>query len=394
MSCASTCWPCSDGVVPSATVRVGIDAHAAEGAPSGNGSYVRGLLPALARLDDDVEYVVYALDPGHAFYADFRAHPRVTVRRLWPRAALARIPLALGAASCRDRVDALHVQYVGPPYHRGVSVVTIHDLAFLRIPRAFPRLQSLRLRLQVRANARRAAVVITDSEHSRRDLVDAYGLDGGRIHVIPLAAAPRLTQVRDAAALEAVKEKFGITRRYVLSLGRLNARKNLLGLLRAFERVGPGLAEPAQLVIAGPHDFQTDALDRAIAASPCASAVRRLGAVPSEDLPALLSGAAAFAYPSLFEGFGLPPLEAMACGTPVICSNTGSLPEVVGDAALTFDPSKVDDIAGALRRVLTDAAVRADLALRGPARAARFSWRTTAELTLEAYRHALRSARS
>ena len=372
-------------------MRVGIDAHAAEGGPSGNGSYIRGLLPALARLDDDVEYVAYALDPGHPFYGDFHAHPRVTVRRLWPRPALVRIPLALAAASRRDRLDALHVQYVGPPCHRGSLVVTIHDLAFLRIPRAFPRLQSLRLRLQVRANARRASVVITDSEHSKRDLVTAYGIDEGRIHVIPLAADPRLTRVRDPATLEAITRKFGITHRYVLSVGRLNARKNLVGLVRAFERVGPGLAEPAQLVIAGPRDFGADALDRAIAASTCASDVLRVGAVSADDLPALLSGATAFAYPSLFEGFGLPPLEAMACGTPVICSNTGSLPEVVGDAALTFDPSAVDDIASALRRVLTDATVRADLAARGSARAARFSWRTTAELTLGAYRHALRA---
>ena len=378
-------------MVPSAAVRIGIDTHAAEGDPSGNGSYIRGLTRALARLDEDVEYVLYALDPGHAFYAHFRAHPRVTVRRLWPRQALVRIPLSLAAASVRDRLDALHVQYVGPPCHRGALVVTIHDLAFLRIPESFPRLQSIRLRRQVHANARRAAVVITGSEHSKRDIRDAYGVAERRLHVIPLAADPGLATVTDAAAVEAVRRKFGITHRYVLSVGRLNARKNLIALVRAFERVRPTVAEGVQLVIAGPRDFQTDALDHAIDSSACPHDVLRVGAVSPEDLPRLLSGATAFAYPSLFEGFGLPPLEAMACGVPVICSNTGSLPEVVGDAALTFDPSRTDDIAAALLRVLTDAALRADLTVRGRARAAQFGWRRTAELTLEAYRLALRS---
>jgi len=378
-------------MVPSATVRVGIDTHAAEGDPSGNGSYIGGLVRALPRVDQDVEYVLYALDPNHRFYADFRAHPRVAVRRLWPGPALARIPLALAVASWRDGLDALHVQYVGPPRHRGALVVTIHDLAFLRIPESFPRLQAMRLRWQVRANARRAAMVITDSEHSKRDIRHAYGVAKSRIDAIPLAADPAFVPVRDATAVGAVTRKLGITDRYVVSVGRLNARKNLIGLLGAFERVRPGLAEPAQLVIAGPRDFQADALDRAIAASPCANDVLRVGTVSPQDLPVLLSGATAFAYPSLFEGFGLPPLEAMACGVPVVCSNTGSVPEVVGDAALTFDPFRTDDIAAALRRILTDAALRADLSARGRARAVHFSWRTTAELTLQTYRRAIRS---
>jgi glycosyltransferase involved in cell wall biosynthesis len=374
-----------------AAVRIGIDTHAAERDPMGNGSYVRGLVRALARLDDDTRYVLYALDPGHAFYAEFRAHPRVSIRRLWPRAALARIPLSMALASGRDRLSALHVQYVGPPYHRGALAVTIHDLAFLRIPESFPRAQALRLRWQVRANARRAAVVITGSEYSRRELRDAYGIAENRIRVIPLAADPAFAPVSDGAVIEAARRKFGIAHRYVLSVGRLNPRKNLIGLVRAFERVRPGLAEPVQLVIVGPRDFGVDVLDNAIAASPWAKDILRAGTVGQEDLRVLLSGATAFAYPSLFEGFGLPPLEAMACGAPVICSNTTSLPEVVGDAAVTFDPSRIDDMAGALQRVLTDGALRADLAARGRARAARFTWRATAQLTLEAYRHAIAS---
>jgi glycosyltransferase involved in cell wall biosynthesis len=381
-------------MVRSAAVRIGIDAHAAERDSSGNGSYVRGLARALARLEEDAEYVLYVLDPAHPCYAEFRDQRRVTVRALWPRAAPARVAFALALASWRDRLDALHVQYVGPPRHRGALVVTVHDLAFLRIPASFPRPLALRLRWQVRANVRRAAVVITDTRYSMRDLHDVYGVPEDRIHAIPLAADPAFVPVRDRAALERIRRTLRITRPYVLSIGRLNARKNLLGLVRAFERVRAEVAESVQLVIAGPRDFGADALDRALSGSAYARDVIRAGAVDGADLPALYSGALAFAYPSLFEGFGLPPLEAMACGAPVICSNTTSLPEVVGDAALTFDPSRVEEIAAALRRVLTEPALRAELIARGHARAARFSWRDTAERTLGAYRRAVASARA
>jgi len=380
-------------MVPSAAVRIGIDTHAAERGPSGNGSYIRGLVCALARLDHDIEYVLYALDAAHPFYAGFRGHPRVAVRRLWPRTALARIPLSLAAASYRDRLDALHVQYVGPPRHRGALVVTIHDLAFLRIPQSFPWGQALRLRWQVRANARRAAVVITGSEYSKQDIRDAYGTAESRIAVIPLAADSALAPVRDRSTIETLERELGIAHRYVLCVGRLNPRKNLIGLLRAFERVRPRLADPVQLVIAGPRDYRADDLDRAIASSSCEKDVRRLGAVRQKDLSVLLSGAAVFAYPSFFEGFGLPLLEAMACGTPVICSNVTSLREVVGDAALTVDPSSPDDMAAAMLRVLGEPSVRARLVERGLQRAAQFSWHSAAELTAGVYRRAVRGHR-
>jgi glycosyltransferase involved in cell wall biosynthesis len=367
-------------------VKIGIDTHAAEQDGSGNCTYIRGLVRSLASVRSEAEYVLYALDPAHPFYAELRAHAGVTVRRLWPRSAVARIPLALAVASYRDRLDVLHVQYVGPPRHRGALVVTIHDLAFLRIPQSFSPLQALRLRWQVPANARRAAAVITASEHSKRDLHEAYGISERKIAVISLAADATLAPVRDPAALEAVRRAFGITDRYVLCVGRLNARKNLVGLVRAFERVRSRLAEPAQLVIAGPRDYRADQLDRAIASSPCRRDIVRVGYVSGERLPALLSGATVFAYPSLFEGFGLPPLEAMVCGVPVICSGVTSLSEVVGDAALTFDPTDVDDIAGAMLAVLNDPGLRATLIHKGHERASHFSWPSAAARTLEVYR--------
>ena len=368
-------------------MRIGIDTHAAEQEGTGNGSYIRGLVQALVTLAGDDEYVLYALDSSHPFYGNLAARPNVRVRALWPRPAPLRIPFAMALASQRDRLDVLHVQYVGPPWHRGRRIVTLHDLAFLHVPESFPVLQRSRLRLLVPANLRSAAAVIVGSEYSRRDIHRTYGTARERIVVIPDAPDPRFTPVRDPAVLEDLRRRLGIRHRYVLSVGRLNPRKNLFALLAAFEHMRAQGPEPVQLVIAGPRDFRTDRLDALIAASPCRADVVRTGYVRDEDMPALYSGAAVLAFPSLLEGFGLPPLEAMACGAPVVCSNAGSLPEVVGDAALLVRPDSVPDLTDALARVLGDSQVYATMARKGLERAAAFTWQAAAERTLAVYRH-------
>src|SRR5712692_6650253 len=218
-------------------MRIGIDTHAAEQDGTGNGSYVRGLVRAFAARGGDDEYVLFAIDPRHRFYASLSSRARVVVRPLWPRPALLRIPLALAAASYRERLDVLHVQYVAPPQHRGARVVTLHDLAFLHVPGSSPALERWRLRWLVPVNIRRAAGLIAVSEYARRDIVATYGIAPDRISVIHDAPDPNFQPVRDEAALAGVRRRLGIRERYVLSVGRLNPRKNLLGLLQAFERV-------------------------------------------------------------------------------------------------------------------------------------------------------------
>ena len=369
-------------------MRIGIDTHAAERDGTGNGSYIRGLVSALAALGGDDEYVLYGIDPQHRFYANLEPRAKVIVRGLRPQAAALRIPLALALASYRDRLDVLHVQYVGPPRHRGARVVTVHDLAFLHVPESFPAVQRWRLRWLVPANARRAAAVVTGSEYSKRDIHATYGIPLEHIAAIHYAPDSRFRPVRDDAVLAALRRRLGIRDRYVLSVGRLNPRKNLLELLRAFEEVRPQLREPAQLVIAGPRDFRADRLDAAIAASAWRADVIHAGYVSDDDLPALYTGAAVFVFPSLLEGFGLPPLEAMACGTPVVYSSAGSLMEVVGDAALPVRPGHLEDLSTALLRVLGEPRLHATLGQKALERAAQFSWQTAAQQTLDVYRRA------
>lgn len=369
-------------------MRIGIDTHAAEQEAGGNATYIRGLVRALVALDGDETYVLYALDPRAPFYAELPPNPRVSVRRLWPRVPVLRIPLVLAAASVRDRLDVLHVQYVGPRWHRGASVVTVHDLAFLHVPESFAPWQRRRLQWQTCANVARAAAVITDSLHSQRDIEREYATPSERIATIYCAPDPRFAVRPDPGAIAAIREQLGIRHRYVLSVGRMNPRKNLLGALHAFERVRPQLAEPMQLVIAGPRDYGSTALESAVAASPYRHDIVLGGCVAPADLPALFAGADAFLYPSFYEGFGLPPLEAMAAGVPVVSSGAGSLAEVLDDAALLIDPGSVEEIARALARVLGDAVLRAELVGKGRARAALFTWEEAARRTRDVYRRA------
>lgn len=369
-------------------LRIGIDTHAAEDEGTGNGSYVRGLVKAMTALAPRHRYFLYATRPQHSFYAPLAALPHVRVRTLRPRHPLWRVPVGLALASHSDALDVLHVQYVGPPLHRGALVVTVHDLAFLRVPKSFPPLLRKRLRCQVRTNVRRAAAVITSSEFSRADLCATYALAEDAVTVVPCAADECFTPQVGGRDVEEVRRRFGLAERFVLFIGRLNPRKNVAGLIDAFELVRSRQREPLQLVIAGRADFGGTQLTRRIEQSPHRRDIHRLGPVPDALLPALLCTAAVFVYPSFFEGFGLPPLEAMACGTPVICANNSSLPEVVGDAARLVDAADHGELARAIEEILSNPELRAQMSARGLAQAKRFDWPSSAERTLAVYRRA------
>jgi len=300
------------------------------------------------------------------------------------------LPGAAGKARC----DVLHVPYLGPPL--GASspvVVTVHDLIPVVVPAHRGSLLTQAYTGLACAGVRRARLIIADSAYSKRDILDYLKIPPERIRVIHLAAESRYQPVADESELERVRQRYDLNAPFVFYVGGLERRKNVPALIDAFAEAPP----PWRLVIAGePYrgrgrlfsDLVAEAREAGIA-----ERVRFLGRVPVEDLPALHSLAGLFVYPSLYEGFGLGPLEAMACGAPVLCSNRTSLPEVVGDAAALFDPGDPDDLPDQLVHLLKDEAARRQMARQCLARARSFSWRRTARETYAVYREAL-SARN
>ena len=376
-------------------MHIAIDAHSVGTGLAGNETYAANLVEALAEVDQENSYTVYVTKAE----AEARFGGRwgnVEVRRTLPHTPLVRIPLTLSAELRRRPVDILHVQYTAPPLAPCPVVTTIHDLSFEHIPETFNLRSRVQLRLTVRATARRAAHVIAPSEYTRRDLVETYGLDEGRVSAIPLAVAPGFRPVEDGAELERVKKRYGISGEYVLAVGSIQPRKNLARLVRAYSalRRGRGRSNLPQLVLVGKQAWLYGDTLTAIEEEKLGDSVVLTGYVSEGDLPALYTGALLFAYPSFYEGFGLPPLEAMSCGAPVLTGNLTSLPEVVGDAGLTVDPLDTDALAAGLARLIDDDALRADLRERGLQRARRFDWRETARMTLQVYRRAMSDKKS
>jgi glycosyltransferase involved in cell wall biosynthesis len=371
-------------------LRIAIDAHSVGAELAGNESYITYLIEALAEIDRENQYTLYvtkraALDRFADRWANF------SVRTTLPHTPLVRIPLTLSAELRRKPVDVLHVQFTAPPFAPCPVVVTIHDLSFEHLPQTFRRRSRTQLRLTVRHSARTAARVLASSEYTRRDLIATYGISPELITVTSLAAPPHFEPITVATELERVRQTYGISGEYILSVGSIQPRKNLPRLIAAYARLrgdGPKGKLP-QLVLVGKRAWLYDETIRTIADLRVSESVILTGYVPEADLPALYSGALCFVYPSYFEGFGLPPLEAMKCGAPVIVGNRTSLPEVVADAGLLVDPFDVAQISEAILSLIEDSNLRTKLRLKGLERARRFSWQATARQTLETYRQAV-----
>jgi glycosyltransferase involved in cell wall biosynthesis len=371
---------------------IGIDASRAVAARrTGTETYSLRLIRSLSEISAGHRLRLYTNgQPPAGLFGDDLAAANVELRaipfpRLWTH-------LRLSAEMAIRPPDVLFVPaHVLPLLHPRRSVVTVHDLGYLAYPEAHKAGDRRYLDWSTRWNARRARSVIADSAATRADLIRAYGVDGRKIRVIHLGRDETLAPVKDERALAEVRARYGIAGRYVLYVGTLQPRKNLARVIEAFARVA---AEPAfsgvQLVLAGKKGWLYDDLFAQVERMGLPGRAIFPGYIEDADLPALLSGATAFVFPSLYEGFGIPVLEAGACGVPVITSNTSSLPEVAGDpaagsgqaAALLVDPHDVDAIAEAMTRLVTDEALRAELSRRGLANVQRFSWEKCARETL------------
>jgi glycosyltransferase involved in cell wall biosynthesis len=268
-------------------------------------------------------------------------------------------------------------------------VLTVHDLIFRHLPEHHKRLNRWYLRASLPLYCRRADRIIAVSEATRQDLIAAYDLPPAKVRVIHEAAAPRFRPTSDAVQT-GVRVRYGLPARYLLYVGTLEPRKNLTRLLRVWAPLRRSGDVPP-LVLIGARGWLIDDFFAALARSDVREDVILPGYIADADLPAVYGGATAFVFPSLYEGFGLPPLEAMACGTPVACSNTSSMPEVVGDAAVIFDPRDEGAMTEALRQLAADADLRAELRARGLRRAAEFSWARAAQETVALYQELLDS---
>jgi glycosyltransferase involved in cell wall biosynthesis len=361
---------------------IGIDASRATVARrTGTENYSLQLIRGLLRQGAGVYWRLYTNRPAPAGLFETRDIRSIPFPRLWTH-------MRLSWEMVRQPPDVLFVPaHVLPLVHPRRSVVTVHDLGYLSYPEAHKAADRRYLDWSTRWNAAQAAAVLADSQATKDDLVRAYRADPGRVHVIYLGRDEALIAVRDPEGLAAVRGRYGLAERYLLYVGTLQPRKNLSRLIDAFARlVGTpaGAAEPAglQLVLAGRQGWLYDDLYAQVQRLGLAGRVRFPGYVADADLAALYSGALAFIFPSLYEGFGMPVLEAQACGVPVMTSNNSSLPEVAGDAALLVDPHDVDAIAAAMARLAADPVLRADLAERGLANVKRFSWEKCARETL------------
>jgi glycosyltransferase involved in cell wall biosynthesis len=292
-------------------------------------------------------------------------------------------------AARQDRLDLLHVTYTLSPWLPCPAVVTVHDISYRTHPETFSLRDRLLLAAAVPRSMHRAARVITVSEAARRDIIRHYRLPAAKVVAIHNGVEETFRPVTDPAALAAVRARYGLPERYILAVGNLQPRKNLRRLIEAFAVLRAARGDDCRLVLVGQPFWRHEELGRVVAAHGLGEAVIATGYVPAGDLPAIYSAATLFAYPSLYEGFGLPPLEAMACGTPVVASDTSSLPEVVGDAGLLVDPLDTVALARVLASVLDDAALRERLRQAGFARAAGFTWREAARRTLRVYELAM-----
>jgi glycosyltransferase involved in cell wall biosynthesis len=368
---------------------VAFDARYVNDRYHGIGRHTYNLLDALTRLDPDRRYLAYY----HPGYRNTRFNMEVLRERSNVELRPIRLPLYLPGEQlvwplllARARADLFHSPYVVLPLLARIRLaMTIHDLIFERHPEYRPRsyLQSF-YRPITQLGIKRADLVLTVSESTARDVQAYYRVNGARIHVIGNAVDLTFQRASDPARLAAVRKRYSLPERFLLTVGAGRPHKNIETLVEAFARLDPCLAPT--LVIAGEHDSRfPDGVSARIQAHGIASRVVQPGMIREADLPVVYSLADVFVFPSLVEGFGLPPLEAMACGTPVLASTASAVSEVVGDVALAFNARDPEQLAAVLSRVLADAALQTTLSRRGVERAQAFTWERVARETLQAY---------
>ena len=364
-------------------MHIGIDARLVFYHQAGIGQYILRLTQALAQIDRDDQFTLFTSRKDKTHILD---QPNFKRQKLWTPSHHRFERLALSLELAPFALDVLHSpDFIPPARPRCPTVITVHDLAFLLYPRFLTR-DSAHYYGQVDLAAQQADHIITVSESTKRDTVRLLCVPEGKITVIYEAAHPLFKPITDVDASKRVCARYGLPSDFILFVSTVEPRKNLPTLLRAFRRLRDNYKSQAALAIAGHRGWLVEEVDAVVEELKLGDAVRFLGGVPNEELVHLYNAAKLFVLPSFYEGFGLPPLEAMACGTPVIVSNVSSLPEVVGDAGCLVNPEDVEELTVAMWRLLTDEDLRREMRTKGLLRAQIFSCERTARETLSVYR--------
>jgi glycosyltransferase involved in cell wall biosynthesis len=365
-------------------MRVGISAEFMGAKRNGTATYSRNLLHGLAALGSEHQFYPYL--SARAALPLLPAVGNITPRMVYPYNAYIRLSATLPLELLRRPVDVLHAQGWGPVRSPCPMVLTVHDIGWESFPEIYPKALALRLSYLVRSSARRAEVIIASSRYTADDLVRIYGIPAEKIRVIYPSLGADIARVADPAVIEQARSRYGIPSRYILYVGSIEPKKNVHRLIQAYAALRRARQVEQPLVITGRPLW----LSQPILDLPAKLGIERhvifAGPARQEDLSALYSGADVFAFLGMYEGFGYPPLEAMACGTPVLAANRTSLPEVLGEAALLVDPDREEDVAAGLARLLDDAELREQLRARGLRRAEQFQLVPHARQVLEVYR--------
>ena len=373
-------------------MRVTIDYTPAVHQSAGIGRYTRGLVNALARLDTPHQFRLLVLGRFGARSFPTQLPDNFKLRTVplsdrWATVIWHRLNLPLPVELLAGRADLFHGPSFTLPPSFAPSLLTVHDLSFLRYPEgAFPPLVAW-LSKAVPRSLNRARHVLADSQNTRIDLIELMDVSPERITVIGAGVDEPFRPVTDPAHLAQVRARYRLPDRFILGISTLEPRKNFIGLIAAFNQLAAGqpAAADVHLVIAGGKGWLYEPIFAAAEASPVRDRIHFAGFVADEDLPALYSLAEMLAFPSHYEGFGIPVLEAMACATPVVCADNSSLPEVAGQAALLIDAADVEGLAHAMARLLVEASLREGLIARGLAQVKRFTWENAARRLLAVY---------
>jgi glycosyltransferase involved in cell wall biosynthesis len=369
--------------------RIGIDYTSAVRQGAGIGRYTRGLIGALAALEAaQHRYVLFSAgrDPRHPLWPPHFALRELPLTDRHLAIVWQKLRLPLPVELITGKVDIFHSpDFVLPPVWRARTVLTVHDLSFLRYPECSAPALLAYLMDAVPRSVARADLILADSQATRQDLLELLHVPPERVQVVYAGVEGRFAPPADPVATPAVLQRYNIQRPYILGLGTLQPRKNFSRLVRAYGLLRRRHAAPHHLVIGGGRGWLYEDIAQTIAELGLQDCVHITGFVADEDLPALYGAADVFAFPSLYEGFGIPVLEALGCGTPVVTSTASSLPEVAGDAALMVPPEDVEALAEVLWRLLDDQALRATLRERGLVQARRFTWDRAARQLLAVY---------